>query len=321
MASNLARKVVVFTRSDTTPGTPETTFNPALHTMLLFNENNPVQPDTRIVELNPTRASFTKNKQLVGRTLHMFKPTTVLMGSGTLGVAPFFGPLLKSCALNEVIGVAAGSSYVAYVPISTGIVSSTSWVYRHDIMHRVGSALGSATIDGKAGEGNMIAFDLAGLYSVTPVAPQPSGIVYPIDRKVQIENAAFQIAGLGAGAAIIQTVKFDLGVVRVERPDYSSSKGLKGLAITDRKPTINLQIEAESDLANHDWWDDIQAANDIDMQWQHGGTPGNILLTTVRDSQMTKGNYGENPAGLVTITGDFMCQNAVDDQDFELRFK
>lgn len=321
MAVNLARKIAVFAKSDSVSGTPESTFSASTDAMLLFNELNPVQPDVKIVELNPVRASFTKNKQLVGRTLHMFKPVTVLMGSGTAGTKPFMSPLLKACALNELTGVASGSSYVAYVPISTGISTCTAWVYRHDIMHKVGSALGNAKFDGRAGEGNLINFDMKGLYSAVQTATQPTSITYPTDRKIQIESEAFQIAGLGAGVAILQTLSLDLGVQIVERPDYSSAKGLKGLLVTDRKPMVNLQMEAESNLATHDWWADIQAANDIDMTWQHGSTPGNIVVYTVNDAQFIRGQYGENPSGLVTIGGDFMVQNAVDDQDFEIRFK
>lgn len=321
MAVNLARKIVCFAKSDTVPGTPESTFSAATDTMLLFNELNPVQPDTKIVELNPVRASFTKNKQLVGRALHMFKPVTVIMGSGTGGTKPFMSPLLKACALNEQVGFAAGSSYVAYTPISTGISTCTAWVYRHDILHKVGSSVGTCVMDGRAGEGNLMTFDMKGLYSAVQTATQPTSITYPTDRKVLIENEQFNIAGLGAGVAIVQALRLDLGVQIVERPDYSSAKGLKGLVVTDRKPTINLTMEAESNLTTHDWWQDIQAANDIDMSWQHGATAGNIIVTTINDAQFTRGQYGENPSGLVTIGGDFMLQNAVDDQDFEIRFK
>jgi hypothetical protein len=321
VAVNLSRKIVVFSKTDTVSGTPESG-SPSVSTdaMLLFNEYNPVQVDTKIVELTPIRGSFTKNKQLVGRTLHMFKPVTVVMGSGTAGTRPFLSPFLRACGLNEQSGAAAGSSYVAYTPISEGIRSATAWVYAHDILHKVGSYVGTGVFDGKAGEGMMFNGDFKGLYTSVGSVTQPTGITYPTDRKTQIESEAFTIAGLGAGVAIVQSVRFDLGVQVTERPDYSSPKGLKGLLVIDRKPTVNAVWEMENDLSTHDWWDDIQAANDIDASWQHGSTPGNIVVFTTNDMQMIKGVY-QDAGGIRTMAADFNCQNAVDNAEYEIRFK
>lgn len=320
MAVNLSRKIVVFSKSDSVPGTPESTFSASTDAMLLFNEVNPVQVDTKIVELNPVRASFTKNKQLVGRSLHMFKPVTVLMGSGTAGVKPSMSPFLKACGLNEQSGAAAGSSYVAYTPISSGLGTSTAWVYAHDILHKVGSYVGTGVFDGKAGEGMLFNGDFKGLYSAVQTGTQPTSITYPTDRKLQIESESFNMKALGAGIVIAQSVRFDLGVQTTERPDYSSAKGFKGCLVIDRKPTLNVVAEAESNLATNDWWADIQAATDIDVTWQHGSTPGNIVVFTINDAQITKNAYAD-AGGIRTMGFDLMLQNTVDDADYQIRFK
>jgi hypothetical protein len=146
---NLTRKTSVLAKIESTYNT-DPGLSASTNAMLLFDEVNPVQRDTKIVQKDVVRSSFTKYPDLVGRSLYNLSLKTVLMGSGTAGSAPFFAPLLKACGMSEASGSSGGGSYVQYKPVSGSFSSVYVGVYAQELLHKIGGAYGTFTMEGRA---------------------------------------------------------------------------------------------------------------------------------------------------------------------------
>jgi hypothetical protein len=131
---------------------------------------NPLQANNVSREL--VRPYFGGSEELVGTRYIECGFSVELVGSGTAGTAPAFGPLLRACALAEVL---IASTRVDYNPITTGQESVTIYWYDDGVLHKLLGARG--TVDFKLGSGErpVMVYKFQGLYGGISAAT-PSGI-------------------------------------------------------------------------------------------------------------------------------------------------
>ena len=309
--------------------------------LLLWDEVNPISLDTQVVEKQVLRASFSKYKDLIGRQLYMVKPKTMWMnspggqnnvpdvGPGTgdfagaaplKGRPPFFGHLLRSCGLKETVSL---SSSVVYTPVSSNFKSTTIYVYADQLRHEVLGCYGTAQIEGRAGEGLEVSFDMKGKYADPTANGVPAGIVYPQDTKELIEDASGSDSltvsahsGVGAAAIIVRSFRFDLGVQIVERRDFNSPDGLYGLWIIDRKPTLELVVEVDT-LSVFNPWADIDDQTTHSISFAHGGATNRISTFSFSAAQLTGLNY-QDDGGIRTYQLQYSLTSVGDDQEYSV---
>lgn len=317
---NLTRKTSVLAKIETTYGT-DPGITGAANAMLLFDEVNPYQRDTKIVQKDVVRSSFTKYPDLVGRTLSMVKMKTVLMGSGTAGSAPFFAPLLKACGLSEASGSSGGGSYVQYKPVSGSFSSAYIGVYAQELLHKVGGAYGTFTMEGRAGEAVDVSFDFKGLYTAASTSSVPT-LTLPTDRKVLMESENLDFSSTtGSYVPIVKSFRFDRGVQIIERGDFNASKGLGALLITDSRPTLNLIVEVQNTLANKNFETILDNATVADrITWTHGSVAGNKAVFTINDPQLVNVQY-QDDQGVRTYALDYKLQNTTAEGEFTIDFR
>lgn len=273
---NLSRKTMVFARVEQTYNTTVpiiTTATPTSDAMVLYDETNPTQIDTKVVDRQVIRSSYSKNPNLKGRQLYSIQAKTMLMGSpgvfynpatqtydGHTGEIPtnaaspvkasFLDVLFRCCGMQATMATSTSLSIV-YTPRSSGFESATIWTFMDGILHKAYGCVGNMTFNGKAGEGVDIACDIKGNLGATPVTFGGSNPVttYPLDRKIMAESYAMTVndaSGMTLANPIVRSFSFDPGCQIIERADLNSAKGLYGLYIVDRQPKLNITVEVDN---------------------------------------------------------------------------
>lgn len=348
---NLTRKTLVTIASEDTYGVDASpaTSGSGSGAYLLFDEINPLQIDTQVVEQQSVRASYSKRQDLIGRQLWMLRPKTMIMGSPgadisntaalagvdpltgtgqnaggapTDGLPPFFNHLLKACAMSETIDT---STSVQYKPVSSGFDSATAHVWADNHKTIIKGLYGNVTFEGRAGEALTMDFDLKGVYDKPEPVNIPTDTTYPADNKVLVQNEALVINNGSAYTPIVRSFRFDVGNQIIERRDMNSSRGLYGIFISDRRPTLELVVEVDA-LGTFDPFDDI--ANETTgintthaISFRHGGagTSANESKFTFNKCQLTNVQY-QDDQGIRTYAFSYNLTPDADDDDFAIDF-
>jgi hypothetical protein len=341
---NLTRKTLVLAKTDASFGAANTAINEeasaSSNAMLLFDEMNPISMDVSVVEKQIVRSSLTKSKNLIGRRLYNLKPKTMLSNAGGAdtsttvatgvtktngGLPPFFSPLLRACGMQQSIG---GSVSVLYRPRSSGFESATAVVYADTIKHQVTGLVGTFSIDGTAGEGIELSFDMKGNYALPTAGTLPSP-TYPLDEKVLCQSETIRVVpSTGAIATftpIVRSFKMDLGGTTVERKDANSAFGLYGLYFVDRKPTFELVVEVDI-IGNFDPFSNLASSTGSitthAVSFLHGAgtSAGAANIGFYFGSLQVKDVQYQDDGGIRTYAISYDVFNATDDQDFSMRF-
>lgn len=160
-----------------------------------------------------------------------------LVGSGTLGVAPAWGPLARACGLAEVI---VADTSVTYNPVSTAHESATIWLNIGGTVYRSRGVRGTAKVTVNAQGIPVIAFELTGLF-VQPIAAPPQAPTLTAWKDPVVATSAntpvFTIAGTSLA---MRSFELDLAC-QVERRFLIGSEGIR---ITDRSEVITTTVEA-----------------------------------------------------------------------------
>lgn len=339
---NLTRKTLVLAKTDASFGALNTTINEeasvSSNAMLLFDEMNPISMDVSVVEKQIVRSSLTKSKNLIGRRLYNLKPKTMLSNAGGAdkdtavgtgatktsgGIPPFFSPLLRACGMQQSIGTSVS---VLYRPRSSGFESATAVVYADSIKHQVTGLVGTFSIDGTAGEGIEISFDMKGNYALPTLGTLPSP-TYPLDEKVlcQSENITVVPSSGSSFIPIVRSFKMDLGGTTVERKDANSAFGLYGLYFVDRKPTFELVVEVDT-IGNFDPFGNLASltgsvtTHQVSFLHGAGASAGAANVGFYFGSLQVKDVQYQDDGGIRTYAISYDVFNTTDDRDFSMRF-
>jgi hypothetical protein len=110
-------------------------------------------------------------QQLVGNRNVQISFDVELVGSGTAGTAPGWGPLLRACAFAETV---TAVTRVDYTPISSGFESVTLYYYDDGLLHKITGARGNVSFKLDAGGVPMMSFTFTGLYNAPTAAANAS---------------------------------------------------------------------------------------------------------------------------------------------------
>jgi hypothetical protein len=354
---NLTRKTLVLARRESTYGTDAAPGYTGANSsaMLLWDEINPIQRDTKVLDQQVVRASFTKYPDLVGRSLYRLKPKTMLMtspggahshsdagwttgtgdntgNSAAKGKPPFWGPLFRACGVKETVN---SSSTVVYTPVSSSFSSATAYVWADGLKHISTGLYGTSQFEGRAGEGIEIMFDMQGQYAEPSSVSIPTSVTYPADGKSLVEKESLTISsGYVAPVShgpqtpvtgpVVRSFSFDLGVSIIERPDMNSPYGLFGLWPTDRRPTLNLVVEVENNLATtspyFNPWTILSSGSSAlqTITFTHGQTSANMAEFTFNGAQLRELQYADDN-GVRTYNLTFNLTSVTDDAEWQLR--
>lgn len=202
------------------------------------------------------RSYMGASENLVGTAFKSLGYTVELVGSGTAGTAPSWGPLLRACGFAETL---TGVVRVDYLPISTSFEWIDQYVYYDGALHKLLGCRGTATLDFSAGAIPKIKFQFKGIDGGLAAAA-PAGVDYSTWKTPQVATmantqtlvrgathaSATAPAFVGGTPVTYNKFSLDLGV---DAP-FNALIGAETVDIMDRKISgdVELDLSAADDV-------------------------------------------------------------------------
>lgn len=298
MTVKYARKRVIFAKIEDTYGVDPT---PATTDALL----------TKNLKLDDSYAGERVTRDLDRPTLGLEEEINVgpyavvsfdveIAGSGTAGVAPRWGRLLKACGYTETPDPSTGGpDFVEYTENET-LASSVALKFELDgQQHKLLGSRGTVRFNWQKGIPFM-SFTFWGLYSrpteTSVGTPDWTGIPVP----VPVTNANTTL-DIGAFSAIATAFTVDMAMQMVMR----NCIGQEEVLLTDRAPTGQIVMNMPDLTDDLNLWEDfIESHNGVstdEVVLVHGTTAGNIVQYENPTVQLTSVQEGDD-SGIAIYT-------------------
>lgn len=279
--SRFIRNTVILAKIETTYGTDPT---PAGATDAMLVKN--VVPDPLNAQ-NVPRDVITGYmggfQQLVGNRHAEISFDVELVGGGTAGTAPKWGPLLRACAFAETI---TASIRVDYTPISSAFESVTIYYYDDGLLHKITGARGNVTF--KMGTGGIptMSFSFKGLYNTPTAAANASPTLtgFKVPQVINEANSGDLTFGAThatatAPALVGGTPYPSMGIQFTPNNtvEHVPLQGGESVEITARDASCSFQLDLTA-AQEASFMADVEAATLTSIGLSHGTVAGNKVL-------------------------------------------
>lgn len=250
------------------------------------------------VDRNFIRAYMGASENLVGTAFKSLSYSVELVGSGSAGIAPAWGPLLRACGFSETL---TATTRVDYLPISTAFEWVDQYYFADGVLHKLLGCRGTASLDLSSGVIPKIKFQFkgvdGGLATGTPTGvdyttwktPQVVTDANTIDLLMGCTHAAVVAPALVGGTATpYSKLMFDFGIDAPHIPLI----GGESVEIMDRKITGDLEVDltAAQDVT---FMNNVKANTMGSMGLVHGTVVGNKTLIFAPNVQLTTPSYAD----------------------------
>lgn len=214
-----------------------------------------------------------------------------LVGSGTAGQAPAFGPLLLACGCAETT---VADTSVTYNPISANMDAGTSYINIDGLLFVSTGMRGTFDLVVNASGVPVLQFNMTGLYvppSDSP-APTPDYSTWPDPKVASNQNTpVFQIDGADL---IMRSFKLTMG--NEVSPRFLI--GHEEVVISDRAEMIETQIETP-DLATFNPYALAEQQTRVSLTLTHEAQAGRVATLAVPSAQMQRPDAPTDAQGIV----------------------
>lgn len=169
MPNRLVRNTAVLAKIETTYGVDAAPAGAANAMLVSEISINPI--NAQLVDRDIIRPFLGASEQLTGTRYVELNFSVELVGSGTAGTAPAWGPLLRGCGFAEAL---TATTRVDYTLISTGQESLTIKWHDDGTLHTATGCRGTAQISLSAGGRPLVSYRFAGLYTTPTAAANPA---------------------------------------------------------------------------------------------------------------------------------------------------
>lgn len=236
-----------------------------------------------------------------------------LAGSGTVGTAPVFGPLLRACGMTET----TDTSSVIYQPATDNPESVSIYYFMDGIKQALLGARGTVTVSADAGGLPTLQFTMTGLYNKpTSATPSSLGSVTQADEiPVNKQNSVGSVHGF---EACLSGMSLDLG----NTVNYFNRVNCESVDITGRSVTGSVTIDAvRPDV--QDYFTAMESHNGVTLApvtMTHGQTAGNIVEIAGQYVQLSSLSMGDDN-GRAQFQMDTLYLYDQGDDELTLTFK
>ncbi|KQW96977.1 hypothetical protein ASC94_09220 [Massilia sp. Root418] len=277
----LIRKTAILASIETTYGqdaVPTGAANALVVSNLSINPLNAQNVSRDII-----RAYLGGSEELVGTAYVEAGFDVELVGSGTAGTAPAWGPLMRAIGFAEVITLA---TRVDYVPVSDLFESVSIYWYDDGVLHKLLGARGTASLKMAVGEKPVISFKFLGIDGGASAVAAPATTLTAWRVPQIVTDANSGDVTLGAThttttAPVLTTgtkypsqgLTIDLGI----STPFQALLGGESVEVTDRKVTgaVKLDLTAAQEVA---FLADVKAAALTSIGMVHGTVVGDKVM-------------------------------------------
>lgn len=228
-----------------------------------------------------------------------------LASSGTPGVAPAWGKLLRACAFSEVVDAAD----VSYQPVSDAFESCSIYYLLDGEVQMMTGCRGTVSFKLERGQLPKMSFTFTGLYKrpeAGTFTPDWSAFQAPLPVNEQ-NTKTYDVHGY---SAVASSFEFDIA----NEIQYSNMIGAEQVLMVDRKPTGKVMLNAPS-VGDKDFFEVVESHNGIStgpVEIEHGTQPGHIInisapktqLSTIADSDADGAAAYDMSAIYLPVSGD-----------------
>jgi hypothetical protein len=280
----LSRKKTILVKNESSYATDPTPTGSANAILVRDLEITPLEADT--VERELIKAHLGNFEQLLANQRAIVSFTCELVGSGTAGTPPKFGPAIEACAMS-VTNVGGTSDTYAPISAASSMKSVTIYVNVDGVNHAVTGCRGTFSINAELNEIPTISFEFTGKYNNPADVTVPTCTYNNQASPLLWKNgntSSFQFYGY-AGA--VQNWSLDLANEVTYRELVG---GTKEVLISDRKPAGTMTIEAVT-MAGHNFYSDAVGSSTGTNKWIHGTTGGNKVEVSCPYSDVGSPSY------------------------------
>lgn len=203
-----------------------------------------------------------------------------LQASGSLGVAPAWGPLLRACGVAQAV---VATTSVTYNPISQSQESITISMHIDGTRYRLQGARGNAKFSLDAQGIPYIEFEFTGLWQPAGDVPNPVAVLTGFANPTIVSKTNTPVFTVGGVALVAKGFMMDMGN-QVERRFLINSDSIM---ITDRAESIECRVEAVP-LATLNPFALAAAQSTVAVALTHGTTAGLRSALSVPLAQMMR---------------------------------
>ena len=160
-----------------------------------------------------------------------------LVGSGTLGTAPAWGPLLRACAVAQVLTV---GTKVEYTPVTDNHESVSIYFQIDTTRHILAGSRGNAQFTVNAQGLPVIKFDFWGLFLTPTEQTKPTVDFSAWQAPTVASQANTPTFTIGATPFVLRNYNLDLGNAVEPRMLIGS----ESILITDKNESLTASVEA-----------------------------------------------------------------------------
>lgn len=203
-----------------------------------------------------------------------------LVGSGNLGTAPAWGPLLRACAVAQVVTV---GTKVEYNPVTDNHEAVSIYFQIDSTRHILLGSKGNAQLTVNAQGLPVIKFDLIGLFATPTEQAKPT-----------VDFSAWQAAAI---ASKVNTPVFTIGAVPFVMRNFGFGLGnaveprmligTETIQITDKAETLDVSVEAVP-MTTYNPYTIAQAQTLQAIQLIHGTVPAKRVQLDVPSAQQAR---------------------------------
>lgn len=262
----LIRKRVILAKIESSYGTDPTPTG-GTNAILVRGNLTPRPIAAEQVNRDLIRSYLANNEQLNANTHAEIEFEVEVAGSGALGTAPAYGPLLRACGLSETI---TASTKVEYAPISASFESVTIYFNNDGVNHKMTGCRGTVSIGLSANQIPVYKFRFLGIYNAPADVALPTPTYTGFKTPLVANNTNTTAFSLFSYSGVLQSLDFSLN----NQCEFRSLiGGSESILITDRKPSGELSIEAPA-LATKDFFAISQAGTLGALSITHGTVDG-----------------------------------------------
>ncbi len=245
----------------------------------------------RVVSANitstPTIIERPVVKQTMGNVEHLIGKETVSLeivvearGSGALGVAPEWSPLMLACRTVETI---VASTSVTYSPSTATENTATIYFYKDGLLWKFVGATGTVTIDASIDALVTMTFTMQAAYTAPTAVTVPTGAVYQAVQPLVLKSADVFNDG-----SVIKVGAFAFDAGNDVQNHYTT--GENSFVVADRNPTVTFTKDSINTTAE---WNALSAGTNVAFSATIGQTAANIMTFTAPVMKRSGVGYSE----------------------------
>lgn len=261
------------------------------------------------VSRNLDRATFGADQALHIGVHAILTFSVELVGSGTLGTAPAWGPLIKACGVLETI---VADTSVVYTPDTASTESLTLYFFLDGQLHKLLGARGTFTLSGDSQTIPKLNFTFTGLWVEPSSTAAPTALTgwdaFQIPQPVTFDYTP-KVSVLGLDS-VFKSFSFDQG----NTVTYFDNPGERSVEIIDRESKGQISIIAPK-LSDRNYFALAKANTLGPLTFVHGQDDATRVALISPSAQLLQPKYGDDQ-GRATLEASlsFVPTTAGDDE-------